>query len=77
MPKLYEILWKYPNRKKPGEFYVLKVADFLNVTFPSLYRNQVVSIDKAKLEKTIEHLKMIAAEDEEFFIVEKEIEYYD
>lgn len=74
-PKLYQILWKHPNVKKPRQFYVLELVDFINVCFPTLFRDQVVSTDKSKLEKTIEYLKSCSADDEEFFIVEKKVDY--
>lgn len=69
-PIVYEIIWKFPNRKT-GEIYTLKVCDFLDTSFTWLYRDDVVSINKSKLEKITEYLNFICCEDETFYIEEK------
>ena len=68
-PTVYEIIWKYPNRS--GGITTLKVCDYLECSFPWLYREEVVSRDKLKVEKTATYLKIIAPDDYEFIVTEK------
>ena len=69
--KLYKIVWKHPIRN--GTYIILKICDYLIVSFPFLYRDQVVSTNIDKLKKTVDYLNLISCKDEEFFIIEKEI----
>lgn len=74
-PKVYEIIWEFPKYEK-GEKYILKVCDFLETSFTWLYRDDVVSINKSKLQKVIEYLNFICSSDEKFYIVEKKYDSY-
>jgi hypothetical protein len=69
-PILYEIIWQYYTPKFGT--VTLKVCDYLQTSFPWLDRSDVVSINKSKLEATVTYLKLIAPDDYEFFVTEKE-----
>ena len=68
-PTLYEIIWKYQTIKFGT--VTLKVCDYLETSFPWLYRDEVVSTNKKVVEETAEYLQFISPEDYKFIVVEK------
>jgi hypothetical protein len=69
-PTVYEIIWRSINRRT-GEWKTIKVCDYIQTSFPWLFRDNVVSTDKAKLEITLKNLRDISPDDYEYSIVEK------
>jgi hypothetical protein len=66
---LYEIWMKYESDGKI--YYNVPLCDYLESSYHWIDRNQVVSLDKSILEKTLEYLKLISPEDLFFDIREK------
>ena len=65
MKTLYEIWWLSPK-------YELPLCEYISYgMFGSLFRNQVVSVNRKILEETIERLKIISPSDYSYEIREK------